>query len=234
MVEAKAIDAMDQSELTTRKADLWSSIRGIEGDDDAALRRLSALQTELRKVNTAISDFSAKAESEQRDAAIVTINDRLASAFDFKASSQLMQGVTVSGTFRKTDTGWDDLRIGVGYEGNADLGSLFHGAFPLDTIKNLSSVKGVSFTITREGAKVEYVGKAPKAPGKPSGNGGGRGHGWTKDGATYTLDEAFEQVATNEERTAHNGFTESTVKSPGSAKWALKKKVVTKAGYSPG
>ena len=129
----------------------------------------------------------AKAESEQRDTAIVTINEALAPAFDFKASSALMQGITVSGVYRKTDTGWDDLKIGVGFEGALDLSSLFYGMFPLDSVKNLTSVKGVSFTINRDGAKVEYVGKAPRAPGTAStGNGGGRGHGWIKDGATYT------------------------------------------------
>lgn len=235
MVEAKTIDAMDHAELTTRKAEIWSSIRGIEGDDDAALKRLSGLQTELRKVNTAISEFAAKAESEQRDAAIVTMNDQLASAFDFKAASSLMQGIVISGVYRKSDTGWDDLKVGVGYEGDLDLLGVFHGAFPLDAVKDLTSVKGVSFTITREGAKVEYVGKAPRAPSSGgTGNGGGRGHGWLKDGASYTLDEAFGQAATSEERATHDGYTEDTVKSPGSAKWALKKKVVTAAGFTAG
>ncbi len=233
--EPTTIEQMDLDQLRDRLTTIRVEISETSDDaaGDTAQERLIA---ERKKVNGRIQSISDEAESTDRDAAVVTMNDALGKVFDFRAQSALMQGVTVSGTYRKTDTGWDNLSIGVGFEGDLDLLKVFDDGFPLDSIKDLASVRGVSFTINRDGAKVEYVGKAPKTAKASTGTtgGGGRGHKWERNGVVVTLDEAFREVATAAESAEHDGIDSlPDVKSPGSKKWTLKTKVVKAAGYNP-
>ncbi len=228
-----AIEQMDLDQLRDRLTTIRVEISETS-DDAAGDTAQEKLIAERKKVNGRIQSISDEAETGARDAAVVTMNTELGKAFDFRAQSSLMQGITVSGNLRKSDTGWDLLEVGVGYEGDLDLLTAFHEGFPLDSIKDLASVRGVSFQINRDGAKVEYVGKAPSTRKASSGT-GGRGHKWQRNGGPpMTLDEAFREVATTEEIATHDGIdSEPDVKSPNSKKWTLKNKVARAAGFGP-
>ncbi len=231
-----AIEQMDLEALRERLTTIRVEISETSDDaaGDTAQERLIA---ERKKVNGRIQSISDEAETDSRAIAVSVMNEALGKAFDFRAQSSLMQGITVSGTLRKSDTGYDLLEVGVGYEGDLDLLTAFTEGFPLDSIKDLASVRGVSFQINRDGAKVEYVGKAPgtRKASSGTGNGGGRGHKWQKNGGpAMTLDEAFREVATAKEITEHDGIDSlMDVKSPNSKKWNLKNKVARAAGFAP-
>ena len=181
-----------KAELTASLDTLWEKHSTVGRD----LKAATAVINEIRGVERKIADYEANAQKAARDAA-QTQGATALKPFDMR---KLMPGIIIRGVYRKGDKDvLDDLTIGIETD-DVVLRATFHELFPDDTFNALSSVKGIKFTISREGAEVEYTGRAPSSGG--GGNGGGGGKGWSKGGVQYKLNDIFEANATAEDRKA--------------------------------
>ena len=161
------------------------------------VKKMDAAFAENKKLGKQIGDFAANAEKSARDAAIPQMSESL-KAIDMKANGVLMSGMVLTGTLRRGENGlFDDLKVGVGFAGDADLSKIFYDALDTTSIADLDSVKGINFSIGREKVEITYTGRAPSGTGGGNGTGG---KGWIKDGTKFTLADVFEAYASDEDR----------------------------------
>lgn len=182
------------------------------GDMDKVL----AISTEIRKVRSTVQEAEAQSQGKERDEVKVALVKGLNSL----NLIDMLKGLTIKGTIRRTDTGLDDGRMVVEAP---DLGAIWP-AIDASGAKGVSSVKRIEFTIANGKAEVT-IGTAKGAGG--GGGGGTSGKGWSKDGNSVKLQEAFDAVATREEI-----LTVEQAKGDGSKQYSLKVKAVKAAGYT--
>lgn len=200
-----------KAELQTQLDALWERHANVGRD----LKSASSIIKEIQSTERGIADYDAIAEKSLRDTACI---DAAKSLGSFKMGD-IAKGIVLTGTLRKTDTGWDDLKIGVTIPDSAI--DQFHALFPLAAFENLKTVKGVSFSIGPNGATVEPTGR--KAT---SGGGGGGGKGYRKNGGeTVKLAEVFNAYATDAQKSDIVGMD-------GNASYLLKSKVAKDAGFA--
>ena len=200
-----------KAELQTLLDALWTRHANVGRD----LKAAASIIKEIQSTERGIADYDAIAEKSARDAACIDAAKALTA---FKMGD-VAKGIVLTGTFRKTDTGWDDLKIGVTVPDTAT--DQFHALFPLDAFEKLNTVKGVSFSIGPDGATVEPTGRKP---GTGGGGGGGKGYRPKDGGPTVKLGEVFETYATPEQKAAITDMD-------GNASYGLKVKVAKAAGF---
>lgn len=209
---------VSKDELQTQLAAAWGAISTATDAMDSA--KLDAAMRARKAIEKQIADFDAIAEAGARKTALDTAEAALAGM----NLRDIGRDLELTGTFKRTDTGWDDLTISVRVPETTN--TQFHELFPLDAFENLTSVKGVKFTINKSGATVEATGRKPGS----GGGGGGSGKGYVKDGVTFKLKEAFDSVATPDEAAADAALVGDAQQ--GNKQFILRKKVVVAAGYT--
>ncbi|KKN42411.1 hypothetical protein LCGC14_0713520 [marine sediment metagenome] len=182
-----------------------------DGDMDKVL----AISTEIRKVKSAVNDAETTAQTKERD----EVKAALTKGLNALNLADMLKGLTIKGTIRRTDTGLDDGRMVVEAP-NLDA------IWPVVDVAGagkVSSVKRIEFTIANGKAEVTIG----TAKGSGGGSGGQSGKGWVKDGEVVALQKAFDTVATTEEKANVESF-----KGDGSKQYTEKTKVVKANGYT--
>jgi hypothetical protein len=190
---------------------LWDSMVDATAARDAD--RVKSIDKEISATTRKIAEFDSVAERDARDTACTTAASELSK---FKMGD-IAKSIVLTGTLRKTDTGWDDLKIGVTVPDSVT--EQFHNLFPVDLFESLKTVRGVSFTIGPDGATVESTGRKTS-----SGSGGGGGRGYVKDGVTVKLGDVFDAYATPAQK-------DEIVGMDGNKSYALKVHVALAAGF---
>jgi len=202
-------------QLETRLDELWGKhSQAVEKRD---LKAVTAVVTEMKRVEKSIEDFQTNAEKASRDALLPRIAEAM-SRFEMPANLQL------SGTAKRAEDGkFTDLTILLDTTDRTTLYDAFVKVFPAKDVEDLGSIKGIKFVIAGGEAEVEYTGT--RAAGTSSGGGGGKG--WQKDGTVLKMAEVFEQNASDEEKSDYEAL-----RGEGSKQYQLKVKVAKAAGYT--
>ena len=195
-------------------------------DGAAALARgdmqaLIAIGAEAKKLEGAARTERDTAETGARE----TLKASIVKALQGLDLRQALRDGTITATVKRTDTGFDDVRVAFLAPGLMDL------IVPAVESANpgaVASVKRIEVELKHGKADVKVLtGGSTKAGGSTKGNGGAKG--WYKDGVRYELKDVYEAHATEEDRAS---FAQAA--GDGSKQYAVKVKVAKREGYTKG
>jgi hypothetical protein len=223
---AEKVDAMAaRVELETAHAALSEQIQIAAGAGD--MGKVGLLHAQWKKVGGEIANYETMAQKDARDKMLGVLETAL-SEYAF----EIPDGLKVIGTVRREDDGsMRDLEINIVSIDNDVLITPFWDVFPSDSVESLSSVKGIRFEITANDATVEYSGTRKVSSG--TSNGGKAGKGWKgPDGVSLKMGDAFDAVATSEEKNELTIIGETETGGTRSNRTdQLKRKVLKAAGF---
>ena len=197
---------MDTAKLTAQAVELRKGMAAaIDKTDDVSLGKLGR---ELAAINKQITEAEDVGQVDARNDYMGLMHDAL--------SKLEIKGLTLTVKFDATN---DTLAV-VYTPTDATIGNVKGIVAGID--RPSSATKWHYYTDDQGQPQFEFPSGRTRSP---SAN-GTRTEGWTKDGQSIALGDAFEAVATPAEK------TEYATKEGGSAQHAFKSKIVKAAGYS--